>query len=82
MRLRRASISSSILMVALGAASLVSAAQTSQDVGRAPPIPEAGVNPKRRLVVQGPLGEEPNGKWRKSGEHREILQGRETSQKT
>jgi cytochrome c peroxidase len=42
MRLRRASISSVILLLALGAGALISAAQTSQDVGKAPPIPEAG----------------------------------------
>jgi len=35
-------MSSPILLLALGAAALISAAQTSQDVGKAPPIPEAG----------------------------------------
>lgn len=42
MEITRASISSAILLLALGAAALISAAQTSQDVGKAPPIPKAG----------------------------------------
>jgi cytochrome c peroxidase len=41
-RIRRASISSAILLLALDATTLISATQTPRDVRGAPPIPEAG----------------------------------------
>lgn len=42
MRIRRASISFGLLLLTLGVASLISADETSQDVGKAPPISEVG----------------------------------------
>jgi len=42
MRTMRASVSSTVLLLALAAVTLVSAAQTSPEDGKAPPIPEAG----------------------------------------
>src|SRR5260370_39705503 len=42
MRVKRASISCAILLLASGAATRIAATQISPDVGKVPPIPKAG----------------------------------------